>query len=71
MRVCVRDNLPIHPRNTCLADVVCVLLDIGVSCCNREGGSFWAVVVGSVEVAHAPFLHDELLAGLLCFLDVR
>lgn len=70
MRVRIGDDLPVHPRNSGLADVVGVLLDIGVSSCSGERCTAFAVVVGSVVVAHSPFLHDELLACFLRFLDV-
>jgi hypothetical protein len=51
MRVSVRNNLPVHPRNASLADDVRVLLDIGISGRCRQSITRWAIVVGSVEVA--------------------
>ena len=71
MWVRVRENLPVHPRNARLADAVCVLLDISVSRRSGERRAAVAVVVGGVEVAHSPFLHDQLFACFLRFLDVR
>ena len=71
MWVRVGDDLPVHPRYACLTDVVCIFLDVGVSSCTGKCCSFGAIVVGGVEVAHAPFLHDELLACLLRFLHIR
>ena len=70
MWVCVWDNLPVHPRNSRLADLVCVLLDIRISRRSRERRTAVADVVGGVEVAHPPFLHYQLLARFLRFLDV-
>lgn len=70
MWVCVWDNLPVHPRNSRLADLVCVLLDIRISRRSRERRTAVADVVGGVEVAHPPFLHYQLFAGFLRFLDV-
>ena len=71
MWVRVRENLPVHPRNARLADAVCIFLDISVSRRSRERRAAVAVVVGRVKVAHPPFLHDQLFACFLRFLDVR
>jgi hypothetical protein len=65
VRVRVRDNLPIHPRNPALANLIRVLLDVSIPCPRRQRIPRRAVVVRSVEVAHAPLLHHQLLAGVL------
>jgi hypothetical protein len=71
VRVSVRDDLPVHPWNASLTDVVRVLLDVSVSSGSRQSITLGAVVVGGVVIAQSPFLHDELLARILRFLDVR
>ena len=70
MRVCIGDNLPVHPRNARLADLVRVLLDIRISRRGGERRTAIAHVVGGVEVAHSPFLHYQLFARFLRFLNV-
>jgi hypothetical protein len=51
VRVSVRDDLPVHPRNAGLTDNVRIFLDVGVSGRCRQCITRRAVVVGSVEVA--------------------
>lgn len=70
MQIRIGDNLPVHPRYPRLTDLVRVLLDIGISRRSRERRPAVANIVGGVEVAHPPFLHDQLLARFLRFLDV-
>lgn len=65
MRIRIRDNLPIHPRNPTLANLIRILLDIRIPCPRRQRIPRRAVVVRSVEVAHPPLLHHQLLAGVL------
>ena len=68
MRISIRDNLPIHPRNARLADLIRILLDISIPCTSRQRISRRTVVVEGIEVTHPPLLHHQLLAGGLGFL---
>lgn len=70
VRVGVGDDLPVHPWNSCQADFVRIVLDVIVSGQDRQRVPGGAVVVRSVEVAHPPLLHDQLLARLLSLLYV-
>ena len=70
MWIGVGNNLPVHPRNPCLANTIRVLLDIRISSRSGKRCSLGTIVVGGVEVAHSPFLHDELFPCVLGFRDV-
>jgi hypothetical protein len=71
MRIRIRDNLPVHPRNPRLTNLIRILLDISIPRTRRQRISFGAVVIRSVEVAHPPLLHHELLSSVLRLLHDR
>jgi hypothetical protein len=71
MRIRIWNHLPIQPRNPRLANLIRILLDIRIPRTRRQRIPLRAVVVGSVEVAHPPLLHHQLLAGGLRLLHDR
>ena len=70
VRIRIRNDLPIHPRHSCRADLIGVVLDVVVSRTGRQSIALGTVVVRRVKVTHSPFLHHKLLASILGFLDV-
>lgn len=54
MGVCVGEHLPVEPGQTGGRDIVCPVLDVGITRARREDTPRGAVVVGSVIVACAP-----------------
>lgn len=71
MRISIGDNLPIHPRNPCLADLIRILLNIRISRAGRQRAPLGTIIVRRIKVTHPPLLHHELLAGALGLLHVR
>jgi hypothetical protein len=70
MRVRIRENLPVEPRDTSSVDLARPSLDIVVARTRAERRTTIAVVVRSVSVASTPLLHDELLATVLGLGDI-
>jgi len=70
MGIWVRKDLPVEPRNARSIDLRRPSLDIVISGPRANWRTAVAVVVGGISVTCAPFLHDELLAGVLSLGDV-
>jgi hypothetical protein len=70
MWIRIGEDLPIEPRNTRSIDLRRPRLDVVVPRPRANWRTTVAVVIGGIRVACAPFLHDELLAGILGFGDV-
>lgn len=70
MRIVVWDDLPVHPWHTCIAKCLRPGSQISCSCTFQEYSRDLTIVVGSVVIASAPFLHDELLVVLYSFCHV-
>ena len=70
MRIRIRNDLPVHPRNPRLTNTIRILLNFRIPSRSRKRRPLRTIVIGSVKVAHSPFLHDQLLACFLRFLDV-
>lgn len=69
MRVLVRENLPIHPRDPSLTNIISPGLDVPVAIA-RGVAAVTVLILVRVVVAHPPFLHDQLLARGFRHLDV-
>ena len=70
VRIWVRQNLPVEPRNPRGINLGRPLLDICITSTDTDRTASVAVVVRRISVACAPLLHDELLACLLRARDV-
>lgn len=70
VRIAVWQNLPVEPRNTRCIDTRSPFLDIGIPGARGKWTAAVAVVVRGIGVARSPLLHDELLASVLCLVDI-
>lgn len=70
MWVIVGYYLPVHPRDTCLADLIGPGLEIIDSSVGIQGGTIRATTRRGVEIARTPLLHHQLLTILLSFGDI-
>ena len=70
MRIWVRQDLPVEPRNPRGVNLSCPLLNVCIARTDADRIASVAVVVYRVRVACTPLLHDELLACRLRAGDV-